>query len=106
MVREVLIGREDRQLATDRHSTDETELLRAIHRGIPADLADRHEALVQRRRSGTLTEDEHAELVRLTDQIEAADAERLAHLASLSRLRGVPLAELLESLGIRAREYS
>jgi hypothetical protein len=83
---------------------EEAELLRAINQGVPAELRDRYEVLIARRRADTLTEEEHQELLRLTDQVEAADAERLSHLASLSRLRGVPLGALLESLGIRAPE--
>lgn len=83
---------------------EETELLRAMTHGVPAELRDRDEELIARRRADTLTQKEYQELLRLTDQVEAADAERLSHLASLSRLRGVPLGALLESLGIQALE--
>jgi hypothetical protein len=84
---------------------EEADLLRAINEGIPAELHDHYEALIERRRAGTLTPAEHTELLHLTDRMEAAEAERLSHLASLSRLRGVSLGTLLESLGIRAPSY-
>jgi hypothetical protein len=83
---------------------EEAELLRAINQCVPAELRDRYEVLIARRRADTLTQEEYQELLRLTEQVEAADAERLSHLASLSRLRGVPLVAVLESLGIRAPE--
>jgi hypothetical protein len=84
---------------------DEADLLRKIEQGIPADLHDRYEVLIARRRAAALTQEEHDELLRLTDQVEALEAQRAEHLASLARLRGVSLAELLDELGIRAPEY-
>jgi hypothetical protein len=81
---------------------DEADLLRAINRGIPADVHERYEALIARRQAEALTAEEHDELLRLTDQIEAFDVERLERLASLARLRGMPLNALMENLGIRA----
>lgn len=84
---------------------EESDLLQKINQGLPLDLRDRYEALIGRRRSGALTPDEHDELLRLTDQVEALQAERAENLARLARLRGVPLATLLDSLGIHAAEY-
>jgi hypothetical protein len=86
-------------------STDETELLEAINRGIPPETRDRYAALVARRREGTLTPEEHEELVRLGDEVEVMDARRAEHLATLARLRGVSLDEVMQSLGIRAPQY-
>lgn len=86
--------------------TEEAELLKAINTGIPSNMHDRYDTLVERRRAGTLTADEHAELVNLTEELENADAARLSHVASLARLRGVSLNVLLSSLGIKAPEYA
>jgi hypothetical protein len=63
---------------------------------IPSAKRHRYEALIERRRAGTLEEEERAELLRLTDEMEAADAERLERLASLARLYGVSLDAILE----------
>ncbi len=82
-------------------SERESELLLAINRGLPAEVAKRYRILVDRRRSGSLSPEEHQELHRLTDQAEELQAERIEHLAELSRLQGKPLGALMEELGIR-----
>jgi hypothetical protein len=86
-------------------SHDETELLQAINQGIPPEVQARYAALIARRREGTLTPEEHAELVRLGDDVEIMDARRAEHLAELARLRGVSLDDVMASLGIRTPEY-
>jgi hypothetical protein len=85
-------------------SHDETELLQAINQGIPPEVQARYTALITRRSEGTLTPEEHAELVHLGDEIEVFDARRVEHLVKLSHLRGVSLDEVMESLGIHAFE--
>ena len=69
-------------------SERESELLLAINRGLPAEVAKRYRILVDRRRSGSLSPEEHQELHRLTDQAEELQAERIEHLAELSRYAG------------------
>lgn len=86
-------------------SRDETDLLQAINQGIPPEVRGRYASLIARRREGTLTPEEHGELVRLGDEVEVMDARRAEHLARLARLRGVSLDEVMDSLGIRAPEY-
>jgi len=87
--------------SASRLSQKESELLLAINRGLPVEVAKRYRILVDRRRSGTLSPEEHQELLRLTDQAEQLQTERIEHLAELSRLRGKPLGALMEELGIR-----
>lgn len=79
----------------------ESELLAKINRGLPAALAARYEVLIQRRRAGALSEDEHTELLRLSDQVEQMEAERIEILAELARLRGISLSRLMADLGIQ-----
>jgi hypothetical protein len=86
-------------------SPGETELLEAINRGIPSETRDRYSVLIARRREGTLTPEEHEELLRLGDEVEVADARRAEQLATLAHLRGVSLDEVMQSLGIRAPRY-
>ena len=81
-------------------SPDETALLVQINQGLPVDIQRRYDALVARRQAGQLSPDEYAELLQLTDQVEQVQAQRIEHLAHLARLRGVPLARLLDDLGI------
>lgn len=86
-------------------SPDETQLLQAINQGVPTPLRERYEALIARQRQGTLTPEQHNELLHLSDEIEAIDVRRVEHLDKLARLRGVSLEAVMDSLGIRAPEY-
>ena len=78
----------------------ESELLLRINQGLPDD-AWRYRDLIFRRRAGTLSSEEHEELLRLTDRAEVLEADRLAHLAELARLRHTSLSCLMEALGIQ-----
>ena len=81
-------------------SQTEAELLQGINEGVPADLQRRNGELIARRQAGQLEPEEHRELLRLTDQIEAIEARRAEHLAALACLRGISLAQLVAELGI------
>ena len=80
----------------------ESDLLARINRGLPDALRVRYDALIARRREERLTPEEHHELLRLTGEAERLEGERLAALAELARLRGVPLRALMDDLGIPA----
>jgi hypothetical protein len=90
------------QRSAPRLSPRETELLSKINRGLPADLATRSQELIQKRRAGTLSADEHAELLRLSDRVEHLEAERVEALAELASQRGTSLSRLMAELGIQA----
>lgn len=81
-------------------SKNEAELLRNINRGMPDELQNRYRKLIAGRRSETLTESEHAELLHLTNQVEKYDTERLKYLTELARIQKISLTELLDELGI------
>lgn len=81
---------------------EESQLIQTINQIIPAETAERYAVLIKRRRDGTLTQDEHEELLRLGDEVELLDAQRAEQLAKLANLRGVPLSTVMASLGIRA----
>ena len=82
-------------------SERESELLLAINRGLPGEVAGRYQELIRRRQAGVLSAEEHRELLRLTDEVERLQAERMESLSELSRLRGKPLDSLMEELEIR-----
>ena len=82
-------------------SQRESELLLGINRGLPGDQEERYRELMSRRRNGSLAAEEHQELLRLTDEAERLQAERIERLAELARLRAKPLAALMEELGVR-----
>ena len=82
-------------------SQDESELLMRINQGVPADIQLRYDTLIAKRAAETLTAEEHAELLRLTDQIEQIDANRMEQLVALAQMRQISLAQLLRDLGFR-----
>ena len=90
------------QRSAPRLSEGETELLSRINRGLPLDMADRYRRLIEKRRAASLLPEEHEELLRLSDQTEHLEAERVESLAELARLRGTSLTRLMSDLGIQA----
>jgi hypothetical protein len=75
-------------------------LLLKINQPVPADLQRRYEELIARRDERTLSPEEHQELLRLTDQVELLEAERVRHLIELAGLRKVSLDDLMRQLGL------
>lgn len=87
-------------------SADETELMLKINQGLSPDMQTRFDELVGKRQAETLTQEEHQELLALTDQIEKADAKRMKYLAELARIRGISLDVLMEELEIHPPAYA
>src|SRR5437879_3741217 len=75
-VADVLGLRAERQ--APRLSTSESDLLLIINRGLPEDLQRRYRELIAKRGQQTLSPEEQSELLRLSDQVEQLEAERLA----------------------------
>ena len=80
----------------------ERRLLQKINLGIPVATWKRYNYLKSLRDNEQLDPEEHVELIRISDQIEEANAERMKYLIELSKLKQVPLKELMNSLGIKA----
>ena len=89
------------QRQTPTLSQTEADLLLKINEGLPTLMRQRYAELIARRQAETLTDAEYAELLELTQQVEAYQARRVACLAELAQLRKVPLATLADSLGIK-----
>jgi hypothetical protein len=93
-------------LRAERHaprvSAAEADLLLRINTGLPEGVRQRCRELGDKRQNGTLAPEEQAELVRLTDDVERQQADRVAALAELAQLRRVSLSALMDQLGIRA----
>ncbi|MGH8603975.1 MAG: STAS/SEC14 domain-containing protein, partial [Gammaproteobacteria bacterium] len=81
---------------------EESALLLRINHPIPPQLQGRYDELIAKRRVETLTAEEHAELRQLTDQVEQLEADRATALVELARLRQVPVAEVMRTLGIQS----
>ncbi|MBM4086669.1 MAG: STAS/SEC14 domain-containing protein [Planctomycetes bacterium] len=84
----------------------EAELLLKINRGIPAGMGNRYSQLTAKRRAETLSPEEHRELLRLTEQVERVEADRIKHLARLARIRNTTLSKLVKDLGIRTPHHA
>ncbi|MBC8137489.1 MAG: hypothetical protein H8F28_16530 [Fibrella sp.] len=81
----------------------EGDLARQIQNAVPADLQRRFNRLYAKRRRApeTLTENEYAELLRLTDEIEAHDTERAHRIVRLAALRNVSVETVVAQLGLK-----
>jgi hypothetical protein len=88
-----------------RLSAPESELLLIVNRGLPEDLQGRYRALLAKRRQQNLAPEEQAELLRLTDQVEQLEADRLAALSELAQVRQTTLADLMRGLGLQAPSH-
>lgn len=84
----------------------ETALLLQVNEGIPTATQQRFDELVAKRQAETITPEELAGLIQLTNQIERRDAQRLAAIEALARLRQMTLTDLMDSLGIPPPTYA
>lgn len=84
-------------------SQDEAQCLMRIAQRLPAEVQRRYDELIARRDTEALTSDEHAELLRLSQQAEAVDVLRVKALTDLAQLRGVALSDVLRQLKIDGR---
>jgi len=81
-------------------SSVESDLLLKINVPLAADLLERYRQLVALRREERLTPEEHGELLQLGATMEHYNSERIAWLVELAQVRGVPLPQLMDELGI------
>ena len=81
-------------------SSIELDLLQKINQRLPTEQQARYSELISKRMAETLTSGEHDELLRITEQVETMNAERIAHLAKLAQHRQTTLTHLMANLGI------
>ncbi len=79
----------------------EVELLAKINKPLSPEIKSRFNILTAKMREGTITETEHQELLALSDEIEGFDLNRVTLLSELAQLRGIPLRELMDKLGMK-----
>ena len=78
----------------------ESALLRTINQGLPPARRERYARLLEQRRDEAMTQAEHEELLRLTDEQELLHAERLKALSALAVLRETTLPKLMKQMGL------
>ena len=80
---------------------EESELLWRIQIAAPDEETRELHKLLRKQKSGTLTETERTRLFALINARELQAAQRMEDLGALARLRGLPVRELMNKLGIR-----
>ncbi len=83
-------------------SKREAELLQKVNLDIPTKTWSLYLQLKAKRQSKTATEAELAALQSITEQVEAANALRIAVLAELAQIRNISIRALMEQLGLVA----
>jgi len=83
----------------------ESDLLRRINQGLPKEIQKKYNVLLEKRRAEELTPEEHKELLRLSDQVEKLEAQRVEYLAEMAGLRQTNMSDLMNSLGIQSPAY-
>ena len=78
----------------------EIELLERINVGFSEAFWQRFQSLKSRHEAELLSQGERDEWVAMCDEVELADARRLAAVAELARLRGTTLDAMLIQLGL------
>ncbi|AOX03461.1 STAS/SEC14 domain-containing protein [Moorena producens PAL-8-15-08-1] len=73
-------------------SSDQARLLITINQGVPADIQNRYDELIQKRRMEMLTPGQYSELLALSDQVETIEAKRVEAMAELARLPQISLS--------------
>ena len=81
-------------------SKKESALLKKINKPLPKKTQARFEVLNNKRQLETLTKLEQVELIEITKKFEALNVARLKALADLSKIRQLPVRELMKQLGI------
>ncbi len=89
-----------------RLSKKESELLLRINRGLSPAQRNRLQELTDRMEYESITEAEHHELLRLTQQMERKWSEQLKAVIELARLRKISVDEMLEQLGKKPGRYA
>jgi len=89
------------QRLVHRLSQAEAQFIVKINQGLPAEVQKRYDELIDKRRDESLNSEEYSELLRLTDQIENLEAQRMQYLSELARYRKVSLTELMKNMGIQ-----
>lgn len=83
---------------------DEVSLLKQINAQLPKTIQTRFAELKLKRQAEELTIAEHKELLKIVDQIEQRDLERLQALTALAQLRNVTVRTLMQQLGLNNAE--
>lgn len=82
-------------------SEQETAIVKRVNQAFAPEVMKRYQELIARREERTISSEELAELVRLSDSAEQLAADRATALVELSQIRRVSIDDLVNELGIR-----
>lgn len=86
-------------------SRTETELLQRINHPLSETLRSRYAELIDKRDARTLTPEEHTELLRLTNETETVEANRVKAIEELAELRKTSFDTILQEMGILGNNH-
>ncbi len=87
-------------------STQESDSMRIINRGLSREQSARLEQLQEKLRQETITKREHQQLLRLTDELERLGADRLKALIELAAIRKTSVPKLMIEMGLTEAAYA
>ena len=84
--------------------TEEEELVAKISQGASEEKWKRFHELKKLRIAEKLSPVEHQELIAVYDEIEAVHADRMFHLVQLSKIKNVPVLQLMDEFDLKPRQ--
>ncbi len=97
-MRQALRTEKERKAEVPRLSKRETQLFLRINRGLSEEQRRRMEELNEKVEESTITDEEHAELLRLAEVAERISVDRLRAVIDLAKLRKVSPEALMKQL--------
>ena len=91
--------------ASNQLGAEESELLQKISLNLPPSFWEKYREWIRIKETRMLTAEEMEAFVKMNDQVEEANANRMKYLVELARLRQIPLKALMQELGIKAGNY-
>lgn len=82
--------------------SQETILLKKIKDAVPASVLRHYRTLHTKAQKQALSEKDYQELLLLSDFIEEKSAEKVDLLASLAKVRQIPLSDLLQEFAVKS----
>lgn len=84
----------------------ESELLLAINQSLTHVQWQHYFELVEKREAETITKDELARLIEMSNSIEEANAKRLQYLIELAHIKDVSLEQLMTNLDLKPARHA
>lgn len=86
-------------------SQEEFDLIEKINTSLTKIDWQSYQTLIEKREAETLTAEEYSEILRLTDQLEKANVQRIQALASLALIRNTSIDDVMASLELKPLDY-